>query len=311
MSVIPVIWPDGNLLDRIVAAIVTRVGRITGRSGEAPISIACEDFLAVDTRPAARVNIVLSRRDAFVQQFNGRSASAGDLRKIVANEANRLSPVLNEDMVLLARGAEDAPGQVDLVHVRTADMEAIETKARDLGLASVSVSPDDAPNLVFASPAVLSQTHRERRLWTFALLAMIAAMTLALAGLGHGLSVAASLAQAREAVLRADLLERREAEREIGALGALAALKPENRTSAARLEMLARLNKETPQAAWWTGIEISGSNIRLTGLTDNAASILTALTAAFPDQSVRFDETVSDTPDGKQKFVILITERNT
>ena len=52
MSVIPVIWPDGNLLDRIVAAIVTRVGRITGRSGEAPISIAHADFLAADTRPA-------------------------------------------------------------------------------------------------------------------------------------------------------------------------------------------------------------------------------------------------------------------
>lgn len=311
MSVIPVIWPDGNLMDRIVAAIFTRVGRITGRSGEAPISIAHEDFLAADTRPAPRVNIVLSRRDAFVQQFNGRSASAGDLRKIVANEANRLSPVLNQDMVLLARGAEDAPGQVDLVHVRTADMEAIETKARDLGLASISVSPDDAPHLVFASPSALSQTHRERRLWTFALLAMVAGMTLALAGLGHGLSAAAGLAEAREAVLRADLLERREAEREIGALGALAALKPENRTSAARLEMLARLNRETPQAAWWTSIEISGSDIRLTGLTDNAASILTALTAAFPDQSVRFDETVSDTPDGKQKFVILVTERNT
>ncbi|ABI77347.1 pilN family protein [Hyphomonas neptunium ATCC 15444] len=307
MSAIPVIWPNGDALDQIIGWGLNRLTR-NGRRKSTDTVMSITEFLAASARPSAHVTVWLSRREAFVQTFNGRSASAGDLRKIVANEAGRLSPARNADMVMLARVSSSDRGRVDLVHVRTTDLDAIESKARKLGIASVSLSPEDTPDLTFPSPATLSQTHRERRLWTIALLALIGSLTLALAGLGHGLSEAAKLAETREAALRSELLQRREAEREIGALGALAALKPEARTPPARLEMLARLNEHTPQTAWWTGMDMTGTEIRLTGLSDNAAAVLTALTSAFPDQTVRFEETVADTPEGKQKFVILITE---
>lgn len=309
MTSLRITWPFGSLADRVISAISDRFGRLTGRSDSVVTHISREDFFGSAKRPGTHVSVRLSRQDAFVQKFNGRATSSGDLKKIVENEAQRLCPVLAGDMILLAHPARDASGEVDLVHVRASDMEEIEAKARALGLASVSLSAEDAPELIFSSPSSLIRTHREHRLWAIALLAVIASMMLALAGLEHSLGQAAELASEREALLRAELLERRETEREIGALGAIAGLSPDARSPAGRLSSLAELNEKTPQSAWWIRAEMTGTRTRLTGLSDNAATVLNTLTEALPNKSIRFDETVSDTAEGKQKFVIQITER--
>ena len=266
------------------------------------------DFLATRERVADRMTVRLSRGEAFVQTFDGRSASTGDLRRIVSNEAARLSPGPDKDLVILAGRAPEGSGEVMLVHIRATDVDMLEAHPETLGIAALSLSPEDTLDLSFPSPATLDQARRERRLWTIALLALISSLTLALAGLGHSLSEAASLAGAREAMLRAELLQRREAERETGALAALSFLRPEARTPPARLEMLARLNDHTPQSAWWTGIDMTGTQIRLTGLGDNAADVLTSLTAAFPGHSVQLEETAADAASGRQRFVIFIAE---
>jgi hypothetical protein len=209
---------------------------------------------------------------------------------------------------MIASPKSGEPGKVSLIQIRSEVLEQIETQSLRLGIASVSLAPEAAEDLALSSPFSDLQNRRERRLLVVGWLFLLAGLTAALSGTERSFALSAEKARAQEALLRNDLLVRSESERQIGALGALAATSPETQTAEGRLNALTKLAGNTPASSWWTRIELSGTDIRLTATGQNAGDVLKTLAATYPDRNVRFAQTVSDTADGNQSFVIEIGE---
>lgn len=308
MSEIRFHWAKGGMTDHLIGGAFRRLSHISGRRPARAAEIEFEDFLALEKSPASQIRIRLPNTQAFWQEFDGRTSSEGDLSRIAENNAEKLCPVADEPVTMIASPKSGDPGRVSLMQVRSEVLEQIETQSLRLGIATVSLVPEAAEDIALSSPVSDLQTRRERRLLVVGWLFLLAGLTAALSGTGRSLALSAERARAQETILRSDLLVRSESERQIGALGALAATSPERQTAEGRLDTLTDLAGNTPASAWWTRIELSGTDIRLTATGQNAGDVLKNLAAADPGRNVRFAQTVSDTADGNQTFVIEIGE---
>ena len=308
MSEITFHWAKGSMIDQIIAGSLWRFSHIFGRRQPRGATVAYTDFLTMEKSPASHVTIRLLNGDAFWQEFDGRASADSDLSKITKNNADKLCPVAGESVTTIAAPKLGAPGRVNLIQIRSNVLEQIETQSLKLGIASISLAPESSEDVPLLTPASDLQDRRERRLLVVGWLFVLAGLTGALIGEERGLSGYAESTRTQEARLRSDLLVRSESERKIGALEALAATSPDKQTANGRLNTLADIAKNTPASAWWTRIELSGTIIRLTGTGQNAGDVLRSLSAAYPQSNVRFAQTVSDTADGNQTFVIEIGE---
>lgn len=305
MSLAVPLWPTQGIVDGILSGMGHRLNLLTRRPP--PVRhIPYEEFETLTQAPGPDICVTLPRSIAFVQSFNGRTRSDSELRKITANELTRLSPLDPAGCSTLAARDASSPNGVCLLHIRQDRLVGIETQADRLGIHQLFLASEAHPDWRFAAPASLSLKRRDRYLTALSLSALIASAALFLTSAEHHLSDRLAESRAREAGLRAELLSRREQERETGALGELAALSPPQLAPGGRLTFLSNLSAAMPDTAWWKRVELNGRAARITGEADSAPDTLKALSSAFPEHRVRFDETVSDTQNGKQIFVIEI-----
>ncbi|QSR23094.1 hypothetical protein [Hyphomonas sp. KY3] len=299
------LWPTQGLVDRLLAGIGHRLNLLTRRPH--PVRhIPQHEFETLTQTPGPDICVTLPGSIAFAQSFNGRTRSDAELRKITANELARLSPLDPASCRTLAVRDAGSDNGVCLLHIRQDRLDGLEAQAGRLGIHHLFLASEAHPDWSFAAPASVSFKRRDRYLTALSLSAIIAGAALFLASAEHHLTDRLAESRAREAGLRAELLSRREQERETGALGELAALSPAQLAPGGRLTFLSNLSAAMPETAWWKRVELNGRVARITGEANSAPDALKALSSAFPEHRVRFDEAVSDTQDGKQAFVIEI-----
>lgn len=301
-----IFWSEGSRLDRVLARIFVRFGAALGRSSSAAKSIPEYEFLDAQKIKADRVTIELSNTAAFHDQYHAPGTSGSDLRKIIINDTSRITPLTGEPSVMLAQRAADTDEAIDLLHIRQTSLDAIDAKARKLGLASVSLSPESTPQASLPTPLSAASSHLERRFKFYALVALLIGIWGLLSALNSKAETRLAAITVSEAVLRTQLLERRSQERDLGALGELAQLNPETLSPQGTLQQIARMTQAFPDSAWWTEFDLGSGVARITGQSSNAGETLSALTAALPSDDVAFDAAVADTDDDKQSFVIRI-----
>lgn len=303
-----ILWQTPSRFERVIGFVLQGPGKAAAARQDAE-PIPLDDFLSLENKPEQNAQIRLGKSHAYVHEFDGKSVSAADLKKIAANELRRLTPLVDGDETILARQAQGRPNVIEFLHVRNELIDTIESRSRALGLADFRLVPE-AGSPAWTPPSQHLAQTRETRLMAVALCCLVASVFAFLAGADTWLARSNETALQQERQLRAQLMEREASERETGALGRIASMQPDRRSPSGRLSALAALTENTPQNAWWSEVELNGTAIRLTGNARNAAETLTVLTNAYPDQSVRFTQPVSTRPDGREGFVITIEGRD-
>lgn len=298
-------WQSRSVFDRLTDYVSgLRPLRVPASEADTQ-EVRLDAFLALADRPVSPVVIRLTDEEAYGHTFDGRTGNLADLRKISANLVYRLSPLSVGDETVLARASALQPGLIDLLHIRTNTLDGIQQKARALGTETTYLETEDGTQGWFL-PDHLALRRLEARLRLGAFAALILGLVCLLTGAQNWLDRSLDNALVQEISLRTETARRDATEREIGALGRLAQLRIEDRMPAARLGLLAHLTASTPDTAYWTSLEADPFTIRLGGSSANAAVTLSALSAAYPEQTVRFDQPVSMRADGSQGFVIVI-----
>lgn len=298
------LWQTPSRADRLLAFILRGQDPEQDRPGTAE-PIALDDYLSLSGKQRHDLRIHLKRTEAYSHSFDGKSPNTADLKKIAKNELRRLSPLAGEPELVLARQAQDGSGMIEFLHIRESLIDRIEVQSGALGLAGFELVPEGSGH-AWRPPSFAAAHARETRLMAASIACLVASVFIFLAGAGAWLDRANASALKRESEVRAALMEREAAERETGALGFIASLRPEFRTPASRLSALATLTDNTPAGAWWSAVELDGDSIRVSGYSQNAAGTLAALAGAYPDRVVRFEQPVSPRPDGTESFLISL-----
>ena len=301
-----IFWSEGARIDRVLAHIFKRLRTATGRRVSQPKIIPEEEFLETKKIKATRVTIELPSTTAFYDQYLAPGTSQSDLRKIITNDTSRISPLTDQPSIMLAQRAVDANEAIDLLHIRQSSLDAIDEKARKLGLVSVSISPQSAPQTSLPTAISASSLHIERRFKFYALVALLVGTWGLLTALNSKAEERLASITSSEAILRVQLLERRSQERDLGALGELAQMNPEALSPQGTLQRITQLTSAFPTTAWWSEFDLDSGVARVTGQSTNAGETLSAVTAALPSEDVAFDSAVADIDDEKQSFVIRI-----
>lgn len=294
---------DEGLIDRFVRRGFRSLAALRRRASEAEQYMYRQD----DPVPASRtgrLTLIVPRSAGFQDQLCVPGAKKADLQRIAEHERARLSPQPAENLVLLTRPDQD--GGLNLLHLRASDLEDLEDQARRAHITELSLASEDAPDRLFETPNTSRAGRTRRALWLIAVAALLLGMWTALTAWQTLLEEHVISIEMQEAKLRSLLLARTDQERDLGALGELAALSPQQRSPQGRLEWLAALNSATPDGAWWKEIELSGHSALIRLEAESAASVLETFERSFPDDRVGYEGTLADTEAGNQSFQIAI-----
>jgi general secretion pathway protein L len=243
-------------------------------------------------------------------------AAAGNLAQVVFFELDRHTPFKRDDVYfahrLLKRDAEARQLQVELTVVpRAVVTEALRT-AGDLGLEVAAVRVGGAPGLADASPNILPESQRPKnRRWTGRALAALGAITalLAIAALAIPfvqIQIEAGDLEQQVAVAKqkaeASLRLQRDIDTTVEDSHSLVQRKQQKVPVS---DVLLSLTELMPDNTWITTLEISGSELRISGYSSSATEVLGILdrSSAFSNAAFRASVT-QDTRLNREQFNI-------
>ena len=300
-----IVWADGSNTERLLARIASRVRKALRRADEQIMHLSENEFLTAAKIKSGAVQIELPPSKVFHDTYTAKNASSGELRKILSHDLTRISPITEGASVIAAISGANA----SLLHVRSETLQAINNKASELNLVRVMLTSAHQPNQALPTPATIKQAGREHKAGLIAFLALLAGACALISVLNMRTSDRLEALEKNEQLLRARLLEKRTHERELSALGTFAQLKPQTMSPQAILARMEILTKATPKSSWWNEFRLTAGTAKITGRSDNAGTVLSALSESIPDMHAQFDSSVSDTQDGQQAYIIRLDPR--
>ena len=302
-----VLWPSRSISESLLARAANSMGALRQLRTRPYRKMSAEDFLNAKRLRETDVVLELTRSEAFFDTFSVAGMSGGDLRKLLESEAGALSPTAVCETEIVPIPFETGQGYA-LLHLRTDLVRTLEKKARKLGIRSLTLSCEDAPDVWFEAPAFTQQARVSRKF-------MSVAFVLILSGLWSGLSTfadrreaVAEFALVREQSLRAAVIDRNEVSAEAAAFEQFAALDPAATSPQGVLSRLAELTRATPQSTWWSEVSLSATEITVSAISKDAGASLQDISRAYPDLPVRFTGAVSDLSEARHSFTIVIWE---
>lgn len=313
-------WPVFAWLNPVEPVrVLDAAGRVVGHDGSSGTTLS--PSRARSTAVLAPEAIVL-RSERVLPALD-----PDDLAAAIALQAAELSPFDEADTVHGWQTRVRADGRLDVTiaiasrthvsaHVAALAARTAESPpSSDLGLAGEApqfeVWADGKPPIVlrgFAEAARLARQARGRRT-LFAMLLIAASLSIALAAtpvlvqsqrLGHARSALQTLQSATHAILG----ERESLVRTSDKLNVLARVLEEDADLPTLLESLTRT---LPDDAYLQRLEVSGRQVRIAGVSDNAAQLIDRLGDQPRFVEVRTPSPISRGRDGRESFSVEFT----
>ena len=301
-----IVWPAGSRFERGLAYLFRSLAAAFGANTGKAERLKFDEFQALKRCRANRVCVQLPPNLAYAGSFETRTTATEAQAKIFSHEASAQTPLESDDALVIVKKSTEASTQVQFLQVRRETLEVLDTQAGKLGIEDLHLSSEIQSETDIPHPGRAAQRHLERKSLTLGL-------ALCAAGLWSVISVmetraveSLSVISAEESRLRAALLARVDENRELSALGQLAAINPQARSPQGRLKSLSDVTTATTDSTWWQHIELDDLTLRLTGRSESASASLMAVSNAFSGYEVSFADAVADAPDGEQIFTLEI-----
>lgn len=302
-------WPRQSYFDRCLSACTSKIGAAFGRSLKKPARFTFEELHARKKSLTGRVEVLLDRNSCYVGSIDARKARGGDLSRIFENQKNSLSPLANEDSVIIPALYQARSTEHQYLVIRSTTLSEIETQARRLGVRHLHLCSEEVECRQFVSPLFFKQARAELKLRFIAWIAIIGSIGCLLSAAGTYQNKRLEAFSKTENALRQNLLQRTKQTEEITLLSRVSDLAPETLTATGRLTLLADLTNATPRQTYWTSIAMHAKKIEIEGLSHDTAGLLTTMNTAFPSYDVVFSEAQSKNAD-MQKFSISLKRKN-
>lgn len=307
MSARTVLWKDRHIRDRVLGFVGKRLAALfEGKKSKEHLSLSLEEFLQTDDPSVKSVHIRLPNALAFKDQLEGRSTSYRELQNIFSNQADAICPISDEPHTLLAKLDPTHPSLIHCLTLRDETLEAINAKAQSLFLSHIVLSTEADPSFAFAAPMTLTHERFTREAWAIACTALLASLWLCGNIYAHRLETNYDTKRTYEARLRTQVLERSENARKITAYDTLANQGISEFTVSARINALQNLNSATPKTAWWHQVSFDEQDMTLSGTSQNAATVLQALSENYPGYTAGFMRPLTNQADGTQTYAIRL-----
>lgn len=309
MSARTLLWSDRHMSDRALRFASMRLAALFGANApKNQVTLSYADFMEATDLKAKSVLITLPASLAFKDSLDSRAKSYQDRQSILANQADTISPLLEEPHTLLAQGDPNATSIIHCLTLREQTLDAIKAKAQSLFLTHIYLTAETDPATLFTTPITLAQERFTRGAWASGCAALLFSLWACGTVYARHLERDYNTMRIHEADLRALVLDRSENARKITAYDTLVDKGVSTFTVSARLNALQRLNSATPKTAWWYQVSFNGQDMTVSGTSENAAAILQALSERYPDRSVRFMRPLTNEADGTQTYAIRLAE---
>ncbi|MCH9752463.1 MAG: hypothetical protein K0U61_09635 [Alphaproteobacteria bacterium] len=306
-----IIWPAGSRIERGLAYVFGALASAFGANRGKQERISFEEFERMTRCKSSNVCVQLPLDLAYTGSFETRTTSTDAQAKIFAHEAFAQTPLESDDACVIVQKNRQLSTQVQFLQVRNETLQELENQAGRLGIENLYLSSDAQPARCMPHPGQAAQRHLERKSLTLGLALCVAGLWSVMSVLESRAENTLSLVAEEESRLRSVLLARVDENRELSALGQLAAINPEARSPQGRLQTLSDITTSTTDGTWWQHIELDDMTLRLTGRSESASASLTAVSSAFSGYEVQFADAVADAQDGDQVFTLEIRPEET
>jgi|GEM_PF-4790853 len=293
----------------IFTYISDKIGSVFNSQSPAE-AMSYEVFLELTKQTNKNIKVELPNAVCFFDQLENAPSSSNSISKVLSNELDRLSPLPPDDdfVVLSSLNRDTKNHSVDFLHIKSDTLSSLETHAQKLNISNLQICCEENPSIAFEAPSLVKRkkTRHNSRLFSYGL--FLVAVWCCLTIIEQVQSKQYASLSLIENDIRHELISRKTLDKDLNLYSQLQSIDANQITPRQRLADILLLTQNTPKNSWWTDIEFSSDSIRISGVSPNAAQTLSEMESNIPQMQFSFDETVSDTEDGLQRFVLKITK---